>query len=128
MLQDNFTGTTTEIKAGTTVDFAVTTDAASTGPGRFVLTEKPIVLTNAALKSSGVCESNPSITLVTTQSGVQYQALFNGGVVSDTITSNGTDSVKLTLDRKALGYGTHTVSVIAGFPGCDMLRSIKRSA
>jgi hypothetical protein len=119
VLQDNFTGATTELHSGTTYAFAVTSDAASSGAGRFVLTEKPVVLTNAALKSTSVCESNPSITLVTTQTGVQYQALYNGGTISDMITSADSSSLTLTLDRKALGYGTHTVNLIAGFPGCD---------
>jgi len=118
VLQDNFSGTTTELQAGTMYDFAVTSDAASSGAGRFVLTEKPVVLTNAALKSTGVCESNPSITLVTTQTGVQYQALYNGGTISEMITSADSSSLTLTLDRKALGYGTHTVNLLAGFPGC----------
>ncbi len=77
------------------------------------------MLTNAALKSTGVCESNPSITLVTPQTGVQYQALYNGGTVSEMITSADSSSLTLTLDRKGLGYGTHTVNLIAGFPGCE---------
>jgi len=118
MLKDNFMGTTTEIKEGSKIDFAVTTDPTSTGAGRFVLTEKPIVLTNASLKTNSVCESNPAITLLKTQTGVQYQALFNGGAVSDPKISNG--DLKLTLDRKSLGYGTHTINLIAGITGCEM--------
>ena len=118
-LQDHFTGQTTEIRAGATYNFTITTDPASAGAGRFVLSEKPTVLTNSLLKSTGACESNPSVTILTTQSGAQYQALFKGAVVSNAVMSTG-DSLKLILDHSVLGYGTHTISLIAGFPGCDL--------
>ena len=45
VLKDNFLGTTTTLTPGYVYNFSITADAASSGSGRFVVTEKNVVAT-----------------------------------------------------------------------------------
>jgi hypothetical protein len=116
-LKDNFTGTVIEITPELTYNFAVTSNPASTGKSRFVIIEKPILKTSVSLAISPVCESDPTMLIIDSQPGANYQAFYNGIAVSEKVRSIG-DSTYVILNKSQLGIGTHPVTLTASYGEC----------
>lgn len=119
-LKDNFLGTQVEITPDLIYTFSITSDINSTGKSRFVIIEKPILKNTVSLSVSPVCESNPSILIIDSQPGVNYQVFLNGISVSENIYAI-SDSTSITLDKKLIGVGEQSVTITSRFSSCTDL-------
>lgn len=91
-LFDRFTNTKTSLSAGTTYSFVVNTVAASKAADRFELRFATIAVNHdleISAKSS-VCEGEDvNITVANSQNGMEYYAVIDNQVVSDTLSGTG---------------------------------------
>lgn len=122
-LTDHFTGSVTEVLAGTIYSFQITTDPASTGNSRFEvgLERYPVYLDNPVL-AEDICGTNTStveIKISGSQVGVLYSAInTEGGIVSNIVAGNG-DAIVLTVPAGNLSGGENTLSVKAAVGQCQ---------
>jgi hypothetical protein len=86
-----------------------------------VIIEKPVLKNSLVLATNPVCESDPTLLIIDSQPGANYQAFFNGIPVSEKVRSIA-DSTTLILDRKLLGTGTMPITLTTTFgDGCSDL-------
>ena len=116
-LKDKYLGTMIQIAPGLTYNFAINTDPASTGKSRFVIIENPILKIRVSLAINPVCETDPTMLIIDSQPGANYQAFFNGIAVSEKVRATG-DSTIIILDKNLLGVGTLPVTLTATYGDC----------
>ncbi len=121
-LTDHFTNSTLSMTGSDHYNFAVTTDAASYGVGRFTLTlHRPGIQKNAIAAIENVCGgTSASIQLTNTEKGVFYYAsLQNDETPLSEIMVGDDGSVALNVPVSALQTGANSLVVRTGFSGCS---------
>ncbi|MDW8331897.1 MAG: T9SS type A sorting domain-containing protein, partial [Cyclobacteriaceae bacterium] len=123
-LVDNFTGTVTNIRTSPTYTFNVTSAPSSYGSNRFkVLFSSPAINADFSLASAVVCNQQGGIIQINnSQNGVSYAARFNGELISDIKSGNGS-TVELTLQPGTLPVGTHSILIEAFVSGCKVVKN-----
>jgi hypothetical protein len=121
-LLDNFTKATTAINSSNTMyQFTVSTDAASYGANRFVVTfeRQSVDLTSSQVTAETVCSDVPAFVTVTqSQSGIEYSAVNSDGQeISNSVQGNGS-TISLEIPNAKLVTGQNHIRVRAGFEGC----------
>ncbi|MEQ1586682.1 MAG: T9SS type A sorting domain-containing protein [Cyclobacteriaceae bacterium] len=121
-LTDHFTSTTTPVNDSDSYNFAVTTDAASYGAGRFTLTIwRSELQKNAIATVENLCGGTvATIQLANTQAGVFYYATKPNETNPLTAEVIGTGGIiTLNIPVNSLQSGTNSVVIRTGFKGCS---------
>jgi fibronectin type 3 domain-containing protein len=121
-LTDHFTNTTLPLTGSTPYSFAITTEAATYGSGRFTLTlHRPELQKNAIATIDNVCGgTSATIQLTNTQAGVFYYAsrINDNTPLSEMMTGN-EGNVTLSVPVSALQNGANNLVIRTGFKGCS---------
>lgn len=121
-LTDHFTNTTQTLTGGDHYNFAVTSNAASFGAGRFTLTlNRPALQKNAVATVENVCGgTSATIQLTNVQQGVFYYASYlNDETPLSELQSSENGTITLIVPVSALQSGTNNLVIRTGFTGCS---------
>ncbi|MBX2966273.1 MAG: fibronectin type III domain-containing protein [Cyclobacteriaceae bacterium] len=121
-LSDHFTGNTLTVTGSEPYSFAVTSNTASYGAGRFTLTfHRPQLENNAAATIADVCGGEmAAIQLTNTQPGVFYYASHvNDETPLSEMISGDAGSFTLNVPVHALNTGANSLVIRTGFKGCS---------
>lgn len=118
-LTDAFTGSTVPVNSD--YAFVITSDPASSAPGRFTIkfTRSQVdVVTPQALGQPACSEAPALITISRSQPGVSYTAINNTqAIVSQPVEGTG-ETITLEVPTAQLQAGQNQLQVRAGFAGC----------
>jgi hypothetical protein len=118
-LMDRFTTTSIELLDGEQYSFDITSDPASFGAGRFILTlSRPEVDGTIVPSAELACDEDGEVRLSTSQRGAEYTLISATGESIVTETSSGGE-LSLAIPEEKLREGVNTFSVRASFKGCE---------
>ena len=119
-LIDKFTSTKLNVLENGNYSFSITEDPASLSKGRFEVEIKKAAINNEIeLSGNKVCVGDGlSVSLKSSQAGVQYQAFNGNTAVSDIVLGNG-NKVSLLILAELLPLGNHSFQIKAFREGCE---------
>jgi hypothetical protein len=120
-LKDKFLNKTHVVTMGGSYTFAITSNTASYGTGRFELTfSSQGPKSDFLLSAASLCEGmEGTIQIANSEAGIQYTAWLNNQAITNAVSGNGS-TVAVALPASALTAGPNNITIKANSASCSV--------